>query len=133
MTYKYPPCTYRVSVKAVILIGDKLLLVKENSTEWDLPGGGVEHKEQLEDALSREVKEETNLGISKIDTNLVQPWITYDEEANRPLLFLVYTAKTNQTTLNQLYNDVEIGLFTKKDFIALSLVEYIEQDRKSVV
>lgn len=64
MSGKFPSTFYRVAVKAQIKNSDgQLLLVKENSDKWDLPGGGVDHGETPEDAMRREIQEE--IGISK--------------------------------------------------------------------
>jgi len=56
-----------VAVGAVILDGDRVLLVKRGQEplkgEWSLPGGAVEIGETLQAALVREVREETCLDI----------------------------------------------------------------------
>lgn len=41
----------------------KVILVKNRSGYWFLPGGGVEEGESLTDTLVREVKEETNCSV----------------------------------------------------------------------
>lgn len=46
------------AVKLYLIQDDKLLLVRVNSG-WDLPGGHVEKDEKPDDAILREVKEET--------------------------------------------------------------------------
>jgi mutator protein MutT len=57
-----------VAVGAVIIDGDRVLLVKRANEplkgEWSLPGGAVEIGEPLEEALAREVREETCLDVS---------------------------------------------------------------------
>jgi len=55
------------AVAAIILRGSEILLVKRASEpglgKWSAPGGSVEIGETLEQALSREVREETGLEI----------------------------------------------------------------------
>lgn len=54
---------YRVSLKGLVR-NDKgeVLVVKETGRDWwDLPGGGMDHDEDIALALAREMKEEVNL------------------------------------------------------------------------
>ena len=53
-------------VHAYCFCGDKLVLVyaKEKNL-WSPPGGGVEPGESVEEAVSREVREETNMKVLK--------------------------------------------------------------------
>lgn len=54
---------YRVSLKCLIRDQNgKVLVVKETGRDWwDLPGGGMDHGENLQSAIAREMKEEVNL------------------------------------------------------------------------
>ena len=54
---------YRISLKGFICNDkDEFLVVKEMGRNyWDLPGGGMDHDEDIKTALARELKEEVNL------------------------------------------------------------------------
>lgn len=63
--------TFLISQKAFILNNDKLLVLKFPKSDgkqwegkWCLPGGLLEMNESLENGLTREIKEETNLTTS---------------------------------------------------------------------
>jgi len=66
--------------------------------KWVLPGGHIELGERMEDALRREVKEETNLDIRDIDFICFQEFI-YDERFWKPrhFIFFDYACKTDST------------------------------------
>lgn len=57
----------RVGVGAVVFKGARVLVIKRGKPpfegRWSIPGGGLHHGERLEDAVRREVREETALEI----------------------------------------------------------------------
>ena len=70
MTRKYPEHPL-VGVGATILRGEQVLLVQRGSEpaygKWSLPGGLVELGESLQEAICREVLEETRLTVHVVD------------------------------------------------------------------
>ncbi|MBB5888265.1 NUDIX hydrolase, partial [Lactovum miscens] len=69
LSRRYHPSNFRFSVEALIEFNGKYLLCKRSSTAkvapgiWNIPAGKVQYIEGLEEAIFREVKEETNLEI----------------------------------------------------------------------
>lgn len=50
-----------VSVKGICFIDGKVILLKNERDEWDLPGGKLERREEVEVALQREMLEEVGI------------------------------------------------------------------------
>ena len=78
----------------------KLLLMKSHKWKgkWVVPGGHIELGERMEDALRREVKEETNLDIHDIEFLCFQEFI-YDERfwKRSHFIFFDYACQTDST------------------------------------
>lgn len=54
---------YRLSLKCLVRNerGDVLVVQEAGRGYWDLPGGGMDHGENIKTAIAREMKEEVNL------------------------------------------------------------------------
>jgi NADH pyrophosphatase NudC (nudix superfamily) len=79
-------------VAALVFLDDRLVIVSsKNKDLWGLPGGYVSIGESLEEAIIREVLEETNLQIRIIDFLASYPMMKNE----RNLVFVVFTAEVD--------------------------------------
>lgn len=98
MSGKYPTTFYRVSLKAIIRNDDgEVLVVKENGSNWSLPGGGMDHEETVHEALTRELYEEVLIEEDFSET-LLDTAIMYVESKEAWLLWLVYKIDIGEFT-----------------------------------
>jgi 8-oxo-dGTP pyrophosphatase MutT (NUDIX family) len=80
--YRFP-----VSVKGVVIRDGKVILVRNERDEWELPGGKLELSESPKECLAREIAEELQLAI-KPET-IVDSWI-YTIASGVHVLVLTY-------------------------------------------
>jgi 8-oxo-dGTP pyrophosphatase MutT (NUDIX family) len=66
--YRFP-----VSVKGVVIRGGKVILLRNEREEWELPGGKLELSESPERCLTREMAEELRLEI--VPESILNSWI----------------------------------------------------------
>jgi 8-oxo-dGTP pyrophosphatase MutT (NUDIX family) len=52
-----------ISIKGVLLVGDRVVLVKNPRDEWELPGGRAEEGENHAQVLAREFAEELSIDV----------------------------------------------------------------------
>jgi ADP-ribose pyrophosphatase YjhB (NUDIX family) len=71
-----PSPFYRVSVKALIFDSDqRLLVLRDRGNRWQIPGGGWEHGESLEECVQRELGEEMGVSAASIDLSRMYPCV----------------------------------------------------------
>lgn len=58
--------TPKLETRAAIFKDDKILLVRENSGKWSLPGGWCDVLESINESTIKEVKEETGLDVETV-------------------------------------------------------------------
>lgn len=76
-----------ISVKGVLIHRGRVLLLRNDRGEWELPGGRLDDGETPEEALVREIWEET--GLSASVTSLVDAWI-FEVTPGKKVLILEY-------------------------------------------
>lgn len=90
-TGKYPTTYYRVSLKAIIENDrGEILCVKENGSDWELPGGGLDHGETIEQGLAREMDEEVASGDTPFTYQPVGHDVMYMPHNEAWLLWALY-------------------------------------------
>lgn len=65
-------------VKGLIINSKNQILMEFNNNTYQFPGGHLSENEQLEEALLREIREETGIMIEKLDEPFMQI-VTYDK------------------------------------------------------
>ena len=102
MNNNYNENLYRPNVGIVLLNENNLIFTGERnvsysevkSTQWQMPQGGIDENESIDDAMYRELLEET--GVKKENIKLISKtknWIYYDIPEN--LIGKSYTIKNN--------------------------------------
>lgn len=86
---------FNVGVKAIIMRGDKVLIVNNTKGFWEVPGGRMDDDETIEQTLERELKEELpnikNIKIKEI-TGAVRVHMDIKPDISLVLVFYKVTA-----------------------------------------
>lgn len=124
----FPESFYRVTVKALVVKDGKILLVKESpelSGKWELPGGGLDFGEEIQEGLRREVEEEMGVKIKSIEDRPMYAW-PWKFENWRYMdwfysLTLGYRVEFENFNFETTEECVEIGWFTKDELENIEL------------
>jgi 8-oxo-dGTP pyrophosphatase MutT (NUDIX family) len=112
---------FRVTAKALLYFGDKVLLIKRPEGGWDLPGGRLEPGEQPEAALVREISEE--IGITAKIGALVDCALRHRPgDIDVFVLSYLCTTKAAFGDIRLSHEHVEAGLFGRDKVEDLDMV-----------
>lgn len=82
---------YIVSIKGVVQVGGKVVLLRNERNEWELPGGRTENADSPEATVEREIAEE--LGIRIRADHVVDAWM-YNVLTGGTVLVVTYSCRT---------------------------------------
>jgi 8-oxo-dGTP pyrophosphatase MutT (NUDIX family) len=82
------PVCYPISVKGVVVRAGRVLLLKNERAEWELPGGRLEAGETPEQCVAREITEETGWQVSA--GPLLDVWMYDIVRAERHVFIVTY-------------------------------------------
>jgi 8-oxo-dGTP diphosphatase len=121
---------YRLNVVCLIEKSGKILLGKKADGvgpypgKWLIPGGGVNAEtESIDDAMKREVKEETNLDVTKFERMSFNEDLADRHGEVTRLIFLYYKVihVVNWSTAKAGDDLVELGWFTHKELATIPI------------
>jgi 8-oxo-dGTP pyrophosphatase MutT (NUDIX family) len=112
------PQAFSVSIKGVVVRDGKVLLLRNEREEWELPGGRIELGETPEECVAREIFEETQW---KVRTGpILDTWIYYIDAAEKHVFIVTYGCHPIGDTQPVLSHEhKEIGLFGEDEVSAL--------------
>ena len=109
---------FPISIKSIIIDDNKVLCLKNERNEWDFPGGKINFKEDIEDCLKREVKEETNLDIKNL--KILKPFGLKFNDV--PVFIIVYSAEIScDSSIVVSYEHSEYNFFSKSEIKNLNM------------
>lgn len=111
---------YPVSIKGIVEWTDKIILLKNERDEWELPGGKLEHNETPVECVEREILEELNLS-TKV-TTLLDVWV-YNILNEVEVLIVTFGTKAVNSTegLKVSPEHKELGLFSLEEIGQLNM------------
>ena len=115
------PPVWPVSIKGVCLVGAKVVLLKNERDEWELPGGKLELGEAPEDCCAREILEELSLAVSV--ERLLDCWV-YDILGRVKVLIVTYGCSLHSSAPISISSEHKaVGLFRVPELDALPMPE----------
>jgi 8-oxo-dGTP pyrophosphatase MutT (NUDIX family) len=115
------PPRFPVSIKGVVFVGDRVVLLKNERDEWELPGGRLEAGEDPAACVAREIREE--LAIAVTVEALLDCWL-YEVLPGQEVVIVTYGCRADDAAAPQLSAEHQaVGLFTLAELATLPMPE----------
>lgn len=125
---------FRVSAKVLIFQDDHLLIVKESEGWFGLPGGGVEHREDIIRGLIREVSEEIGMPIDASSITSLPIFIDSASVFGEiPRLTLLYIYSSQNTRITPQHSELRYQWVNKDELNTIQLAPNIEPMRHIIM
>jgi 8-oxo-dGTP pyrophosphatase MutT (NUDIX family) len=110
-----------VSVKGVLLEGDRVVLLLNERDEWELPGGRLESGEDAVACLEREFAEE--LGVAIVADGILDCWL-YQVLPGKDVLIVTYSVRRiNRREFRVSQEHRKFGVFALGELTGLAMPE----------
>ncbi|MCP2247912.1 NUDIX hydrolase [Lentzea aerocolonigenes] len=109
-----------VSIKGVVVRDGRVLLLRNDREEWELPGGRIEPGETPEQCVAREIAEETRWNV--VTGPILDAWMYYIAAVGKNVFIVTYgcfVAGDSEPVLSS--EHAEFGLFTEAELDGLTM------------
>jgi 8-oxo-dGTP pyrophosphatase MutT (NUDIX family) len=115
------PSSYQVSVKGVVVRGGRVLLLRNERQEWELPGGRLELGETPPQCVAREIAEETGW---LVETGpILDSWMYFIDQVQRNVFIVTYAChlRAGQDDVDPVLSPEhkQVGLFPEGEVAGL--------------
>jgi len=115
------PPVFPVSVKGVVLVGERVVLLRNEREEWELPGGRLEAGESPSVCVIREIREE--LAIDVAAEELLDCWL-YEVRPGQEVVILTYGCRHDGDGVVRMSHEHNaVGLFDLAEIDGLPMPE----------
>lgn len=124
---------FPVSIKGVLTVAGKFVLLRNEREEWELPGGRIEAGESPEFCVLREIEEE--LGIKAEVAGILDTWL-FEVLPGKFVFIATYACTTKESVAEMLqisHEHKELGLFPLEEALALNMPDGYKASLKRYV